>query len=94
MQLSFHLGLPTIGTETVSKAVAYLWRILTGLPCLASVGEDVPSPAKTSCAKVGYIQEDFHHLSGEGEVEGGRDCVRGDQKGSGDQDVKSINKVM
>ena len=54
----------------------------------------MPSPAKTSCAKVGYIQEDFHHLSGEGEVEGGRDCVRGDQKGSGDQDVKSINKVM
>ena len=31
---------------------------LAGLLCLASVGEDVPSPAETSCGSVvGYLQE-------------------------------------
>lgn len=32
----------------------------TGLPCLASVREDVPSPEVTLCAQVGWHPGGFH----------------------------------
>ena len=45
---------------------------LTELPCLASVGDDVPSPAETSCAgeraKVGGMGVELYPLRGEGEA--------------------------
>ena len=44
------------GTGAVPESVACLSIDpvpLTGLPCLSSVGEDVPDPAVTSCARGG-----------------------------------------
>lgn len=50
-------GSGTTATGTIPKAVACLWDtfLLAGLPCLASVGEDVPNIAETWCAKVGEL---------------------------------------
>jgi hypothetical protein len=51
---------------------------LTGLLCLASVGEDVPSPVKTRCARVrGHPEVGLHPLRGE------REEVRGWDWGGG-----------
>ena len=71
VQLSLHTGSPTISVGSVSKAVACLWILvpLTGQPYLASVGEDVPSPAVTWCARLGWYP---------GEGVWGKSCVRWD----------------
>ena len=49
-QLGLHVSPPTTGAGTVPEPVACLPVDpvpLNGLPCLASVGEDVPGPAVT-----------------------------------------------
>ena len=52
---------------------------LTGLPCLASVGEDVPSSAVTSCARVeGMSRVGVGALPSQRRRGGRRDSVRGD----------------
>jgi hypothetical protein len=53
-----HVGPPTSRVGTVPESIAYLPENpipLTGLPCLASVVEFVPSPAVTWCAGVGGV---------------------------------------
>jgi hypothetical protein len=51
---------------------------LTGLPCLASVGGDAPSPAVTGCAGMGWYPGGFlssqrrGESMGKGLCEGGR----------------------
>jgi hypothetical protein len=56
--------------------------LLAGLPCLASVGEDVLSLTKMWCARVGGYPGGPHPLRGEGRG-WGKNCGRGRE-----QDVK------
>ena len=52
--------------------------LLVGLPCLASVGEKVPSFTEILSARVGGIMKERPHLlRGEGKEEWGKDCGRG-----------------
>ena len=44
---------------------------LAGLPCLASVGEDAPSPAEPCCARVGVYLDVLYPLRREGGVRWG-----------------------
>lgn len=53
--------------------------LLTGLSCLASVGEDVPTPAETGGARLGWYPgrtSPFSEVKGRGMR--GRSCVKGD----------------
>jgi hypothetical protein len=67
---------------------------LTGLYYLASVGEDVPSPAMTWYARVVSIQEILPHIHRRRGGGWERDCVRGRLGGGGSCNwhVKWINK--
>ena len=48
LQRGLHVGLPTTRAEVYPDSVACLWILsLTGLSCLASLGEDEPSPVVT-----------------------------------------------
>jgi hypothetical protein len=52
--------------------------LLAGLPCLASVGEDVPSLADLMCqGGGGDTQGRPYLLRGKGEGNGGKECGRG-----------------
>lgn len=43
------------------------YLLLAGLPCLALVGEDAPTPAETvPCVGILSVREGFHPLRGEG----------------------------
>lgn len=46
VQLTHHVDPSSTGVGTALKAVACLWNMI-GLPYMASVKEDVPSPAET-----------------------------------------------
>ena len=61
---------------------------LPGLPCLASVGEDVPSLAVTLCAKGGWYQVVSFPFSEEKDKEEWKEGLFQRQSGSSDQDVK------
>ena len=62
---------------------------LTGLLCLASVGEDVPNPAETCCARVGGYSREGSTLSKEKEWGDGRkDCGRGHQ-----EEVEAVSEL-
>ena len=61
---------------------------LPGLPCLASVGEDVPSLAVTLCAMVGWYTGEASPFS---EEKGGKAKRRGyvrEERGCCDWDIK------
>jgi hypothetical protein len=69
VQLSLHAGPSTTGLWDEPKAVACLWNPvpLTRLPCLASEGEDGPSPVVTWCTRVGEISRgSLYPVRGEG----------------------------
>lgn len=69
---------------------------LTRPPCLASVGEDRPSPAVTWCARVKWYQGSLWLLRGKGEEGMGEGAVGGGSRRRRDAylDVKWINKLM
>lgn len=50
--------------------------ILSGLPCLASIGEEVSSLADLKCQGGGKYPGEPHPLQGEGEGSWGKDCVK------------------
>ena len=65
---------------------------LTRLPCLASVGDDMPSPAVTSCARVvWYAAGHPPSQRRRGGRIGRRDCVR---EGSGRKGRASIRMII
>jgi hypothetical protein len=48
VQHGLHTSPPATGAETVPESIAYLWILpLIKAPCLATVGEDTPSPVVT-----------------------------------------------
>jgi hypothetical protein len=70
MQLGLNAGPPTTGAGVVSDSVARpVYPIpLTGGFSLASVREDVLSPAVTWCARVSPFYEEKEKENGEGAV--------------------------
>ena len=78
MQLGLHVG-PEQLTQGLSKKLLPV-SVLTRLPCLASVGEDVSSPSRLDFSELGVTQR----IRGGGEEEKRRNMGRGDLKVSSD----------
>lgn len=78
--------------RAIPKAVACRWVLRAKLPCLASVGEEVPSLTDLKCQRWGGdVQRGPNPRSEEGEGLWGR-IVGGDNWEEGnEQDVKSIS---
>ena len=58
MQLGVHVGPEQLECELSQKLLPVCGNVLlAGLPCLASVGEDVPIPEESSCAREGEYPE-------------------------------------
>jgi hypothetical protein len=78
MHLGLHAGLPSTGVGTVPNTCLSVDPVSpTGLPCLASMGEDVPSPAGTECARVGWYPGCGPPLQRGRGRDGGMGCVCG-----------------
>lgn len=60
-------------------------------PCLASMGEDAPSPPETWCARFGGYSGEASTLSEKKGMGGGTVWGEDQEEGGGDQDVKRIN---
>ena len=54
VQLGLHVGPKQLDQGPSQRLFLYIgYVLLAGLPCLASVGGDAPSPKETWCARVG-----------------------------------------
>ena len=92
MQLDLHVGLDLhVAPEegVISKAIVCTWDMLFHLgrlPCLASMGEEVPNLTDTCSARVGGIPRGPHLLRRGREGNGLWEVVT--RRGSSDQNVK------